>query len=63
MSSAYRETGAKEVAACNFCSKQLGKEYYFRCHVCGATYCYIHMTKHSRAHKPAMPVPVSSIRA
>jgi len=60
MSKPYPETGASGVVSCNFCSKLLGREYYFKCHICGATYCYIHMTKHSRAHKPTVPVTYSS---
>ena len=60
MSSTYPETGAARLLSCNFCSKLLGKEYYFRCHICGATYCYIHMTKHSRAHKPASASALSA---
>jgi len=56
MSSTYPETGATKVPACNYCNKVLGREYYFTCHICGATYCYIHMTKHSRFHKPPTPV-------
>jgi hypothetical protein len=45
-----------KVATCNFCSKVLGKQYYFTCHICGATYCYIHMSKHARSHRPPMPL-------
>jgi len=60
MSSTYPETSAARVAKCNFCSKVLGREYYFTCHVCGATYCYIHLTKHARSHRPAMPLARSS---
>ncbi|MDA4136780.1 MAG: hypothetical protein OK449_07280 [Thaumarchaeota archaeon] len=56
MSRTYPETTSAKVATCNYCSKALGKEYYFTCHVCDATYCYIHMTKHSRSHKPAAPL-------
>jgi tRNA(Ile2) C34 agmatinyltransferase TiaS len=59
MSANHSEPETTKVVSCNFCSKLLGKEYYFRCHICGATYCYIHMTKHSRAHKPPMPYPFS----
>jgi hypothetical protein len=59
LTSTYSETRASRVVACNFCSKLLGREYFFQCHICGATYCYIHMTKHSRAHKPAVPVVLS----
>jgi len=52
------ETKAKAKAdGCNYCGKVLGQEYYFTCHVCGATYCYIHMYRHGRAHKyQATPV-------
>jgi len=56
MDRAYTETGTSGVTKCNFCMKMLRKEYYYTCHICGATYCYIHMTKHSRAHKVTMPV-------
>ena len=60
MSSTYSESGSAKVASCNFCRRILGKEYYYRCHFCGATYCYIHMAKHSRAHKATMQVVVGS---
>ena len=50
MSGTYPETKTKAVA-CNFCGRVLGKEYYFTCHVCGATYCYTHMYRHAKAHR------------
>ena len=60
MSSTYPKTGSAKLATCNYCSKVLGRQYYFTCHICDATYCYIHMTKHSRFHKPAAPIMVSN---
>ena len=36
--------------SCDFCGRLLGNDYYYSCLECGATYCYVHMTKHSRAH-------------
>jgi len=54
----YSETKARSVATCSFCGRTLGKENYFTCHVCGATYCYIHMVKHSRAHKVLHPLTI-----
>jgi hypothetical protein len=59
MSSTYPATGSSKAAMCNYCSKVLGKQYYFTCHICGATYCYIHITKHSRFHKPAASIVVT----
>jgi len=50
------ETGTSEAAKCNFCMKVLGKQYHYTCHICGATYCYIHISKHARAHKATMQV-------
>jgi len=50
------ETGTSKVEKCNFCMKVLGKQYHYICHICGATYCYIHITKHARAHKATMQV-------
>ena len=41
-----------DATSCSFCGKTLGKEYFFTCHVCGATYCYIHMYRHGKAHRP-----------
>jgi len=35
---------------CEYCGGKLRLGFNFICHVCGGTYCYIHMTKHSRAH-------------
>ena len=49
MEGIYPETKSKS-DGCSYCGKVLGKEYYFTCHVCGATYCYTHMYRHSRAH-------------
>ena len=57
MSKMYSETGVSQVVSCNFCGKLLGREYYFKCHVCGATYCYIHIPKHSRAHRTGASIP------
>jgi hypothetical protein len=39
--------------------KVLGKQYHYTCHICGATYCYIHITKHARAHKATMQVALA----
>ena len=58
MDRAYSETGTKKANNCNFCMKALGREYYYTCHMCGATYCYIHTPKHARAHKATMPVAI-----
>ncbi|MDG6967783.1 MAG: hypothetical protein JRN23_05155 [Nitrososphaerota archaeon] len=38
-----------KAAACGFCKRRLGVEYHFSCRACGATYCYIHMSRHERA--------------
>ncbi len=39
---------------CLYCGKTLRNlGYYFTCHVCGATYCYIHMRHHANAHAAA----------
>jgi len=35
---------------CQYCGGKLRLGFNFACHICGVTYCYIHMTKHSRAH-------------
>jgi len=24
--------------------------YFYTCHICGSAYCYIHMSRHARAH-------------
>lgn len=56
MDRTYPETGTARANKCNYCMKVLGREYFYTCHICGATYCYIHMTKHARAHKATMQV-------
>lgn len=38
------------VSFCQYCGARLHLGYHFRCHVCGDSYCYIHMARHSRAH-------------
>ena len=58
-----RGKGFRESAVashCRFCGLALGREYYFTCHICGATYCYIHMWRHSRAHPTMASVSKSS---
>lgn len=52
MSQTEPKLNKKQGSSCSFCGKALGKEYFFTCHVCGATYCYIHKSHHSRAHAP-----------
>jgi hypothetical protein len=47
--------------SCQYCRKTLpALGYYFTCHVCGATYCYIHMMKHSAAH-PRVPKVIANV--
>jgi hypothetical protein len=42
-----------KVAHCAFCGQSLNHGFSFVCHVCGATYCYIHMGRHDRKnHAP-----------
>jgi hypothetical protein len=41
------EAVAKQVVACYFCRKRLADEYFFTCIKCDASYCYIHMSRHS----------------
>ena len=41
-----------KASSCSFCGRALGKEYFFTCHICGAKYCYIHMYRHGKAHRP-----------
>ncbi|MBI2183505.1 MAG: hypothetical protein HYU39_00950 [Thaumarchaeota archaeon] len=36
----------RAVAICKWCGRRLGTEYYYRCKTCGATYCYVHSSKH-----------------
>ena len=44
----------KKQGSCDYCGGRLDVGYHFACHVCEKTYCYVHMTKHSRAHpRPA----------
>jgi hypothetical protein len=35
---------------CQYCGAKLNLGYHFVCHLCGVAYCYIHMTRHARAH-------------
>ncbi|MDA4116926.1 MAG: hypothetical protein OK455_01095 [Thaumarchaeota archaeon] len=51
MSEATR-TQFKREAYCRYCGGKLNLGYNFTCHVCGETYCYIHLSRHSGAHTP-----------
>lgn len=35
---------------CVYCGRRMGSEFRSSCHVCGESYCYIHMQEHSRTH-------------
>ncbi|MDA4132970.1 MAG: hypothetical protein OK454_07580, partial [Thaumarchaeota archaeon] len=44
------------------CGGKFDLGYHYTCHTCGDTYCYIHMSRHMRAHsgsssqgKPSVP--------
>lgn len=37
---------------CSFCGAKLSLGYHFTCHLCGSSYCYIHMSRHERTHRP-----------
>ena len=39
-------------AFCQYCGGKVQLGFYFTCHVCGDVYCYIHMSRHSKAHAP-----------
>lgn len=39
---------------CQYCGGKLELGFHFKCHVCGANYCYIHMRRHDGAH-PRVP--------
>ena len=49
----------KEHPTCHFCGAKFDLGYHYTCHLCEATYCYIHMTKHVRAHRAPGNQPVS----
>jgi hypothetical protein len=45
---------------CHYCGGKLDDYgYHWKCHVCGAAYCYVHMARHDRAH----PRPHSEVVA
>jgi hypothetical protein len=50
---ASRETEARDEPTCRFCGGKFDLGYHYMCHACGATYCYIHMGRHMRAHSPS----------
>jgi hypothetical protein len=41
---------------CGFCGKVLGDGFHYTCHLCGATYCYIHMPARC-SHRKLTPEP------
>jgi hypothetical protein len=49
---ASREIEKQDVPICLFCGGELDLGYHYTCQICGATYCYIHMDRHRRAHTP-----------
>jgi hypothetical protein len=47
----WKEAETREKSSCSFCGASSDIGYHFVCHMCGATYCYIHMNKHAKAHR------------
>ena len=43
---ASREGEGVRVVACAFCRRRLADEFFFTCRTCGASCCYIHMSRH-----------------
>ncbi len=41
----------RDKPTCHFCGRKFDLGYHYTCHICGATYCYIHMSRHVRAHR------------
>lgn len=39
---------------CQYCGGKLNLGYHYTCHLCGDAYCYIHMSRHARAHPRAL---------
>jgi hypothetical protein len=63
---ASREAQTHTEPTCHFCGGKFDMGYHYTCHTCGATYCYIHMNRHMRAHgqnslqgKPSVPPDAS----
>jgi hypothetical protein len=51
MASELREgTAISEKRTCHFCGAAFDLGYHYTCHICEATYCYIHMSRHAKAH-------------
>ncbi len=51
------ESLTRDKPTCHFCGTKFDPGYYYTCHVCDAAYCYIHMNKHVRAHRPPSTQP------
>ena len=47
----------KPAPVCGYCGRTMSAGFFYKCHVCGATYCYAHSPQKCE-HKPALhPVP------
>jgi hypothetical protein len=44
---------------CAHCGRNLWAGYRWQCHLCGETYCYAHMTRHSKHTAERISVPLS----
>ena len=57
----WKGSETRERHRCCFCGETSDLGYHYACHICGATYCYIHMNKHARAHRPkVLPYALSA---
>jgi len=47
------ETEQARKSSCSFCGGKLTVGYHYTCHLCGAAYCFIHMSRHAKSHPRA----------
>ena len=45
-----------EIAFCAICGQDLEATSHFTCHLCGASYCHTHTSKHLNAHPLVAPL-------
>jgi len=48
------ETG---FASCEHCGRKMWGGYRWACHLCGATYCYVHIGRHAKHVTSPMAMP------
>ncbi|MBI3858806.1 MAG: hypothetical protein HY296_00985 [Thaumarchaeota archaeon] len=52
----FQGPAQKASSVCGYCGRTLGSGFFYKCHVCGATYCYAHSPQKCDHKQAKLPI-------